>query len=88
MRTLGAHRTDAPLAAGFALGLVRSDARPEYKAEALMGMGQVHANVLDMKRDPEKALAAYRQLVDDYPESKLRQQAEREIQALEGAGSK
>jgi outer membrane protein assembly factor BamD (BamD/ComL family) len=43
----------------------------------------VYANILNLKRDPQRALAAYRQLVREFPDSKLREQAETEIHALE-----
>jgi outer membrane protein assembly factor BamD (BamD/ComL family) len=68
--------------------LQSSNAKPEHKAEALLGIGSVHANMLNLKRDPEKALAAYRQLVRDYPDSKLREQAEAGIRALGSSGGK
>ena len=78
---------DAGLAE-FQAAYQSSDSKPEHKAEALLGQGSVYANILNLKRDPQKALAAYRQLVHEFPDSKLREQAETSIHALESSGVK
>jgi outer membrane protein assembly factor BamD (BamD/ComL family) len=61
-------------------------AKAEHRADALFGVGQVYSNVLNPKRDVDKALAAYQQIVADYPDSPRRAEAEQAITSLR-AGS-
>lgn len=62
-------------------------AKAEHRADGLFGMGQVYSNVLNPKRDVDKALAAYQQLLADYPDSPRRAETEQAIASLR-AGSK
>ena len=77
-------RFDAALAA-FQAAYASGDAKPDHKASALLGMGQVYSNVLNPKRDVDKALLAYRRLIADYPDSKLKEEAERAVASLEAS---
>jgi len=62
-----------------------ADAKSEQRADALFGQGQVWSNVLNPKRDVDKALAAYQQLLADYPDSPRRQETEQAIAGLQAA---
>jgi len=60
-------------------------AKSEQRADALFGMGQVWSNVLNPKRDVDKALEAYQQILADYPNSPRREATEQAIAGLQAA---
>jgi len=59
------------------------DAKPEHREDALLALAQAQANVLNPNRDPQKALALYRKLLDEFPDTKQRYEVEQAMAALE-----
>jgi hypothetical protein len=60
-------------------------AKPEHREQALLGLAQAHANVLNRDRDPSRAIGYYRQILDEFPETKQRYEIEQAIAELEKA---
>jgi tetratricopeptide (TPR) repeat protein len=51
----------------------------EHRAAALLELGLVHSDLLNPKKDHELALEYLRKLVDTYPDSEYREEAEQKI---------
>ena len=61
-------------------------AKPDYRAHALYLLGTVQANALNPKRDPATALITFQKVVDEYPKSTWRRDAEDAMRTLRPAG--
>ncbi len=59
-----------------------SSAKPDQKASALLGLGRVHANVLNPNRSDEKARAYFERVVREFPDTEQRQEAEDRLDDL------
>lgn len=59
-----------------------TSASDEQRAEALFELGRVHTSVLNPKRDMDSARVCYQRVIDEYPDSKLRPDAEKNLQRL------
>jgi tetratricopeptide (TPR) repeat protein len=58
----------------------KADAK--YRAQALFELGQTHSHLLNPRRDEDKALLYFEKLVEEYPESELRTEAEKKIERM------
>lgn len=58
------------------------DAKEEHRAAALFGLGETYSNVLNPDRDPARAREAFRRVVDEFPESDRKREAETRLQRL------
>ena len=58
------------------------EAGPEMRTAALMDLGSLHRNVLNPTRDPELAAQSYERLIEEFPDSPLRADAEAELERL------
>ncbi len=61
--------------------------KPEARAQALYELGELSLNLLNPARDRDRALGYFRTLVQKFPESSKREDAEAQIKALEAVGS-
>jgi outer membrane protein assembly factor BamD (BamD/ComL family) len=58
------------------------DAKPEHKERALLRLGGAHSDLLNPKKNYEKALQYLEELVSAYPKSELRKDAEERIEVI------
>ncbi len=58
-------------------------AKSELREQALLQLGSVFTNVLNPTRDEKRARGYYQALLDDFPESKLRTEAQQRIDELQ-----
>jgi outer membrane protein assembly factor BamD (BamD/ComL family) len=78
-----AAKGDFDLAIQHYLAVYRDgDAKPEYKERALLRLGGAHSDLLNPKKDYQKALKYLEDLVSTYPTSKLRKDAEERIEVI------
>jgi outer membrane protein assembly factor BamD (BamD/ComL family) len=61
-----------------------TSAKAEKRAQALFLRGSVQSNLLNPDRDPDAALASYQAVVDEFPTSEWRDDAEHAIASLRG----
>jgi outer membrane protein assembly factor BamD (BamD/ComL family) len=59
------------------------EAKPESRAEALLELGRVHSHILNPRRDEAKAVESFQKLADEFPESKLRDEALEKIEQIQ-----
>lgn len=57
-------------------------ASSQLRAEALLRLGQVHADPMNPGKDPEKAVSVFQRLVEEFPDSELRNEAEQRLARL------
>lgn len=63
-------------------GSAENDAKPEYKERALLRLGGAHSDLLNPKKDYQKALKYLEELISTYPKSELRKDAEERIEVI------
>jgi tetratricopeptide (TPR) repeat protein len=63
------------------------EAAPEIRAEALFELGRAHADLLNPQKDPEKAMAAWERLQEEYPDSPFAAKAGERMKELQPAGN-
>ncbi len=61
-------------------------ARAEFRASALLQLGSVFTNVLNPRRDEERAYDYFRKLVEEFPDSEHRAEAEIRMERLRPSG--
>jgi hypothetical protein len=64
------------------------DAGAERRADALYHLGLVQSNLLNTKRDTQQAVATFRKLLDEFPKSKWRDDAEQALASLQKSARK
>jgi hypothetical protein len=69
--------------AAFEAAYAMPEAKAEQREQALLALAQVHSNMLNPSRNPQKALAYYQQLLSEFPETKQRYEVERAMAELE-----
>jgi tetratricopeptide (TPR) repeat protein len=54
----------------------------KHREEALLRLGGIYSNVLNTGKDYDKALHYLQKLLDEFPESRLREEAEEKIETI------
>jgi tetratricopeptide (TPR) repeat protein len=57
-------------------------AKAEYRSQALFELGKIHSDLLNPRKDYQKAESYFEKLISEFPDSDLRKEAEKQLERI------